>query len=420
MLSPIVFDPTTYAAMNNAPWNKGQPALQKMWLKDLDIRRYPNCTQGILSFSPNAYFRLARTKMDMNTQSVGRCMNIVRHYVEQGMFQDTKCFALDREAVTSKYSKATREGSSLFPASNVWGWKTVKEAPGNVVLTQVSNPEGIATGCMQGSGTPDNSNCLLLQDRKFPKGSITGMPTYTLSFWYRGESPQVLPSGKTLFGLLRYGLDPKVRRKDPISGLLQATNEREPAISLKGNSHLYFEFQLKYKMIEFTIPMPFGFHDKGGGIPTAGGEWSHLTVVVDRNGQGMDPVAGGKGDQNTAITVYKDGVAIHTVLSVDGPPKVDPAQPKVDGGGEEKKGPPEFRFLMTARAIPNAGIDAATGRIADIRHYPGSPLNAKLVHLAYKQSLDRWKFKPVATPPTTAHVDEVKVRMAALKAAGTP
>jgi len=416
VFSPVVFNMQEYIAMYNLT-QLSEAELKTRWrTQDLDEKHfYPNCTQASFGFSPNAYYRYNKDNFNFQLKQTGHCYGIVKQYLSEGIFQTTTTWMNDREAAYPPYSKASRQATSLFPSASVYGWKTESETPGNLVRKLVPNPEGVEEGCM--SPAMDNSACLVLKDFKFPVETMSGMPTYTLSFWYRGTTLQSLQSAGGMvenFNILRYGRDPDLQEHDNF-GMLVTVNEKTPSISLTDNAHLLLEVQLKYRLMTVNIPVPFGFADQGNGVAGAA-QWTHVTLVVDRNGRGSDPVEHGVEDQNTAISVYKDGVLLHRYFTPDGPVVAFPAQPQaaLDAGGPA----PRYRFLFMARDIPNQSA-SATGMLADITYYPGSPMNARLVKTAYEISRDRFKFEPVAEPPTPDEVAVIKTRIAAIEAASS-
>jgi len=426
-LSPLVFDQKVFAAMYDIPViQQGRGQLQQRWMDEVKCtetkcNKYPDCPQGNWAFSPNAYFRYAKNSFDMETQNTGECERIIHYYLSQGVFQSTATYSLDNEASNSAYSEKKREGDALFPPSNLFGWKTEGEVTGNMLRQDINNPRGLQSGCMNGAATPDNLQCFKLGgEMRLQKGTMSGMPTYTLSFWYKGGTEvQVIPDGTTNANILRYGLDPSVKLPNPQTGIMDVqTNDMQPSIGLTSNAHLIVEVEMVYKLITIKIPMPFGFPElaNSNAVAASQPEWTHLTVVVDRNGVGTQPVFGETGDANTKIAIYKDGVLLHKETTSDGPPKSFPAVP-APKTGEEAAGAPEFRFLMLAKSVGGLGTTEAQGQLLDLKYYPGSPLTPALVKTAYEESRDRFKLKPLATPPTPEVVTLIGQRMTALRIA---
>merc|ERR1711977_326662 len=86
--SPLIFNWKIYGSMYGLK-DKTEEQVKKDWM-DVGLKadaKYPDCRQGVLTFSPNKYYR---ANPDIADQTKGLCKGIVENFLKEGLFEGLK------------------------------------------------------------------------------------------------------------------------------------------------------------------------------------------------------------------------------------------------------------------------------------------------------------------------------------------
>merc|ERR1711977_239636 len=160
--TPLIFNAKIYASMYGV---KGtEEAIKKDWLEvamGADAK-YPDCRQGVLTFSPNKYYR---ANPDIADQTKGLCKGIVENFLKEGLFEGLKT-----EDSTAENRYLQRLAKDKLMAMK-----------GNVVTKQVYNPP-------RRRRRRNASTWSLQRNQQQPYKAFASRQEYTLTWWQKGST----------------------------------------------------------------------------------------------------------------------------------------------------------------------------------------------------------------------------------------
>jgi len=120
--TPLIFNWKIYASMYGLA-DKTEEQVKKDWI-DVGLKadaKYPDCRQGVLTFSPNKYYRANQSIQD---STKGLCKAIVENFLKDGLFEGLKT---EDSVAENRYLQRLAKDKLM-------------EMKGNVVTTQYYNP----------------------------------------------------------------------------------------------------------------------------------------------------------------------------------------------------------------------------------------------------------------------------------------
>jgi len=158
--TPLIFNWKIYASMYGLK-DKTEEQVRKDWM-DVGLKKdakYPDCRQGVLTFSPNKYYR-ANPDIAAKTKD-GECKLIVENFLKDGLFEGRETENADAE---QRYLARLAKDKLL-------------EAKGNAVSKQFMNPDNRR-----------QSTWSLRRTKAQPFKAFASRQEYTLTWWQKTAS----------------------------------------------------------------------------------------------------------------------------------------------------------------------------------------------------------------------------------------
>jgi len=161
--TPLIFNWKIYASMYGLA-DKTEEQVKKDWM-DVGLKadaKYPDCRQGVLTFSPNKYYR---ANPDIADQTKGLCKGIVENFLKEGLFEGLKT-----EDSTAENRYLQRLAKDKLMAMK-----------GNVVTKQFYNPS-------RRRRRRNASTWSLRRNQQQPYKAFASRQEYTLTWWQKGST----------------------------------------------------------------------------------------------------------------------------------------------------------------------------------------------------------------------------------------
>jgi len=160
IFSPLVFRDAYYTA--NYAKKGGMVAAKKSWNESLRNKKYPNCDQGVSSFSANQYLRANVGKTGFLEKGTPACIDIVKHFLTVGVYNGLRTYSAAAERLARKHV--------------VQQQKHVNQLQGDMV--------GVSLRLKKGAGNENQWNLEAVHGDFGPK-VIDSQPQYTYTWWMK-------------------------------------------------------------------------------------------------------------------------------------------------------------------------------------------------------------------------------------------
>jgi len=259
--SPLIFNWKIYGSMYGLK-DKSEEAVKKDWM-DTAMKadaKYPDCRQGVLTFSPNKYYR---ANPEIQDATEGLCKKIIENFLKDGLFAGLKS---EDETAEQRYTARLAKDKLM-------------EMKGNVATKQFYRPYRRRRHQKRATFNPFRRG---LQ----PRGSWASTQEYTVTWWQKGHKPRGYH--RSWGNILHYG---------------NHNGERSPGIWMYPNRN-----RLHVRVAQSNSGN-WGC-DPGANLAGNTNHWYFVAVVVGKAD------ASCKGDScKGKCTVYYDGKKVHECTS---------------------------------------------------------------------------------------------------------